>query len=225
MTSHPLHRGCGLKSEKLRHFRISNGSPSSQRVWIEIAVWRFSPHRTQASPSSQRVWIEIEEKIRKWLVENSHPLHRGCGLKSAEFIEMFAEHMSPSSQRVWIEIHANMTFTMYRLVTLFTEGVDWNRTLKIDDVFFGMSPSSQRVWIEIDVRGGVEWWVTVTLFTEGVDWNIQIIIIMIISSCHPLHRGCGLKYREFLLFPCLTSHPLHRGCGLKFFCIFSKSLN
>ena len=99
----PLHRGCGLKLIQQYIQSLSNKSPSSQRVWIEIQPlvshetlgevalftegvdWNVavvkSVSRRQTSPSSQRVWIEIvtDKKMKR-------------------------VSPSPSSQRVWIEI-------------------------------------------------------------------------------------------------------------------------
>ena len=62
-------------------------SPSSQRVWIEIATMIYCIPYLRRSPSSQRVWIEIEAEA-----------------------ETLKSKLSPSSQRVWIEITWNFFY-------------------------------------------------------------------------------------------------------------------
>ena len=79
-------------------------SPSSQRVWIEIFA-KLYDDLASMSPSSQRVWIEIIKSRLCNNVDNSRPLHRGCGLKLKN--DMY----TPTGVDV----------------ALFTEGVDWNR--------------------------------------------------------------------------------------------------
>ena len=147
-SSHPLHRGCGLKLKNFDIYPKGFSSPSSQRVWIEIYFFCLPPATNLASPSSQRVWIEI------------------C--KS----QLYASWpWSPSSQRVWIEIINRFCVVAGYFVTLFTEGVDWNKkflwrvsvsvchplhrgcglksNVVLPIVKIIKSPSSQRVWIEI----------------------------------------------------------------------------
>ena len=101
---------------------------------------------------------------------------------------------SPSSQRVWIEIIDEKLQEYLDFVTLFTEGVDWNKKevyIQLDGI---RSPSSQRVWIEIKVLTYLFAPRVVTLFTEGVDWNRLLLLYLLHLVCHPLHRGCGLKF-------------------------------
>ena len=171
MKRHPLHRGCGLKSNiSIANLRASR-SPSSQRVWIEIFKWanmldkpivtlftegvdwnRGRNTRYLAkirSPSSQRVWIEIS--INLYRRRKRLP--------------------SPSSQRVWIEIKKSVSVHTGPRVTLFTEGVDWNKHKKPNFKSIKESPSSQRVWIEIQNTSNTTGALRVTLFTEGVNWN------------------------------------------------------
>ena len=58
----------------------------------------------EGSPSSQRVWIEIVIEHYLKIFLTSRPLHRGCGLKFAPVADVNISDASPSSQRVWIEI-------------------------------------------------------------------------------------------------------------------------
>ena len=70
-----------------------------------------------------------------------------------------------------------------------------------------LSPSSQRVWIEISMMAGVldeikspssqRVWIEIGgRINEGYTY-----------ACHPLHRGCGLKYRISLLFLLILASP------------------
>ena len=182
-------------------------SPSSQRVWIEIAKTRSNRWFCPRHPLHRGCGLKLVLNLIR-VTKNRHPLHRGCGLKFGGLKGSTDKTESPSSQRVWIEIkwiNSNLTdFSSHPLhrgcglkyddVALFTEGVDWNRLLLLQLLIFLVSPSSQRVWIEIKTEH----------FLKGV------------YNCHPLHRGCGLKYirtsQSWYKFWC---HPLHRGCGLK----------
>ena len=193
MKRHPLHRGCGLKSNiSIANLRASR-SPSSQRVWIEIFKW-----------------ANMLDKPIVTLFTEGVDWNRGRNTR------YLAKIRSPSSQRVWIEMRFENFKVRVLNVTLFTEGVDWNRLLSVLPVCLLLSPSSQRVWIEIIFRVDRTRRISVTLFTEGVDWNKKIRLGSHRTKGHPLHRGCGLKY-IFNNNEKGKGHPLHRGCGLKWF--------
>ena len=57
-NSHPPHGGCGLKSEFDLVSTVVEASPSTRRVWIEIAVEGMT-EKPKLLPSTRRVWIEI----------------------------------------------------------------------------------------------------------------------------------------------------------------------
>ena len=58
-ASHPPHGGCGLKCTEFVPIKISTGSPSTRRVWIEMKTLPHLLQRNFWSPSTRRVWIEI----------------------------------------------------------------------------------------------------------------------------------------------------------------------
>ena len=78
------------------------------------------------SPSTRRVWIEIAKN--QTAIHNSygHPPHGGCGLKSLICgFDFTSDSKSPSTRRVWIEIELNgKVEQMLKTVTHHTEGVD-----------------------------------------------------------------------------------------------------
>ena len=173
---------------------VNLGSPSSQRVWIEIHCSCQQGGKCQTSPSSQRVWIEISSAVDSSMRFSGRPLHRGCGLKYKTLWLWFLSRWSPSSQRVWIEIisryiwfagsyrrplhrgcglksvSCGVAFRLYR-VALFTEGVDWNSLWFETSISQYCRPLHRGCGLKSGKGNGKTYSVIVALFTEGVDWN------------------------------------------------------
>ena len=76
------------------------------------------------SPSTRRVWIEIAEAKSGIAFGASHPPRGGCGLKLLSEQPEPQGLESPSTRRVWIEIAIKAALLLGNIVTLHAEGVD-----------------------------------------------------------------------------------------------------
>ena len=109
----------------------------------------------EGSPSSQRAWIEIRRTLPPPPCLPVALLAEGVDRNTSSYLVAPLVELSPSSQRAWIEI---MTCgpecdAMLR-VALLAEGVDRNRSRPAATATVKRSPSSQRAWIEIRQRRG-----------------------------------------------------------------------
>ena len=99
-------------------------------LFTEGVDWNFAgllflKNRT-LSPSSQRVWIEIAKRPGTCKIYPVALFTEGVDWNTNANRNSSNSNMSPSSQRVWIEISITGSLFSHRLVALFTEGVDWN---------------------------------------------------------------------------------------------------
>ena len=134
---HPPHGGCGLKY--LCNIRTPNHCYVT--LHTEGVDWNnqnnSSADGLTKSPSTRRVWIEIAVACACQLC-NFVTLHtEGVDWNISVKYSKYHYCKSPSTWRVWIEMLYTPQFCAHSLVTLHTEGVDWNHrriTLKLINV-------------------------------------------------------------------------------------------
>ena len=128
--------------------RLLRWSPSSRRVWIEIAPRgevRSGPPVTLLAEGVDRNHLL---QFRKQELEEVTLLAEGVDRNAGRDTGRQGRRRSPSSRRVWIEIFASVKLILSRSVTLLAEGVDRN-------IHYRLSQRAKNV----------------TLLAEGVDRN------------------------------------------------------
>ena len=120
---HPPRGGCGLKSRRSRRRWKRLCHPPRGGCGLKSGCPGL-PDGGQGSPSTRRVWIEIAEAKSGIAFGASHPPRGGCGLKLLSEQPEPQGLESPSTRRVWIEIAIKAALLLGNIVTLHAEGVD-----------------------------------------------------------------------------------------------------